>query len=79
MPEDTSPTAPVETKVKAASIGAGAGVAVAALVNWMLDTYLITPHVTGDLPAPVSVAVPLLVAAGLAWLAGYRAEHSPRP
>lgn len=76
--KSTDATAPVEAKVKAASVGAGAGVAVAELINWALDNYLITPHITGDLPAPVSVAVPLLVAAGLAWLAGYRARHTPR-
>lgn len=71
-------TAPTESKVKAATAGAGAGVAVAELLTWLLDTYVVTPHVTGDLPAPVTVAVPLLVAAGLAWVAGYQARHSPR-
>jgi hypothetical protein len=76
--ESANAKPPTEAKVKAASIGAGVGVAVAELVNWTIDTYLITPHVTGDLPAPVSVAVPLLVATGLAWLAGYRARHTPR-
>lgn len=70
---------PVEAKVKAAATGAGVGVAVAEFVNWVIDRYAITPDVVGDLPAPVSVAVPLLVAAGLAWLAGYRARHTARP
>jgi high-affinity Fe2+/Pb2+ permease len=72
-------TPPTEAKVKAATYGAGAGVAVAELLTWALDNYLITPNVVGDLPAPVSVAVPLLIAAGLAWYAGYRAKHTPRP
>lgn len=72
-------TAPTEAKVKAATVGAGAGVAVAELLTWALDNYVITPNVVGDLPAPVSVAVPVLVAAGLAWWAGYRAKHTPRP
>jgi len=77
--ESAAARPPTETKVKAATAGAGIGVAVAELLTWALDTYVITPHVVGDLPAPVSVAVPLLVAAGLAWVAGYQARHSPRP
>ena len=73
------PNAPVETKVKAATIGAGAGAVIAEFINWILDDYLITPHVTGDLPTPVSGVVLVAVAAGLAWLAGYNAKHTPRP
>lgn len=73
------PSAPVETKVKAAAIGAGTGAVLAEFVCWLLDDYIITPHVTGDLPTPVSAAVLVAVTAGLAWLAGYRARHSPRP
>ncbi len=78
MQYGSPPAAPVEAKVKAATVGAGAGVAVAELATWALDNYLITPGVVGDLPAPVSVAVPLLIASGLAWWAGYRARHTPR-
>lgn len=69
---------PVELKVKAATAGAGAGVAIAELATWVLDAYVITPNVTGDLPRPVSVVVTLAVAAGLAWWAGWRAKHTPR-
>ncbi|MFI7608768.1 hypothetical protein ACIBTV_27160 [Micromonospora sp. NPDC049366] len=78
-PQHAAPQRKVETKVTAAATGAGAGVALAELLCWILDYYLITPKIVGDLPAQVSVAVPLAVAAGLAWIAGYKAKHTHRP
>lgn len=78
-PQHAAPPARVERKVNAAATGAGLGVALAELICWILDFYVITPKVTGDLPAQVSVAVPLAVAAGLAWFAGYKARHTHRP
>lgn len=61
---------PVERKVKAASSGA----AVAGLVLWVLQVYVFA----GDVPDPVVVAVGALVPAVVAWVAGYRAKHTPR-
>lgn len=72
-------SAPVETKVKAGTLGAGAGAIVAEAINWALDQYVITPNVTGDLPAPLSLFVLLLCTSGVAYLAGFRATHTPRP
>jgi hypothetical protein len=70
--------APTETKVKAATVGAAGGAVLGEFVNWLIDDYLITPDVTGDLPTQVSALV-LLVSAGVAaFLAGWWAKHSPR-
>lgn len=78
-PQHAAPPARVERKVTAAAAGAGTGAVLAQLICWALDNYFITPTVSGDLPAEVSMAVPLAVASGLAWLAGYRARHTHRP
>jgi hypothetical protein len=75
----STPAAPVETKVKASTLGAGAGAIVAEFINWVLDEHVITPGVTGDLPLPVSGLVLLACTSGLAFAAGFRARHTPRP
>lgn len=72
-------TAPVETKVKASAAGAAAGAVIAEFLNWLLDDYLITPAVTGDLPTPVSAVVLLVCSAAVAFAAGYKAKHTARP
>ena len=76
----------VETKVKAATgaaaAGAPLGYAAGELACWLLDAHVLTPGVTGDLPAPVTVFVMAAVASGIsaaaAFAAGYRARHTPR-
>ena len=78
-PRHSAPPTPIERKVHAAATGAGAGVALAQLLCWAIDNYVLTPGTTGDLPAEVSVAVPLAVAYATAWFAGYQARHTPRP
>ncbi|MEV6081101.1 holin [Streptomyces sp. NPDC052069] len=66
--------APVEAKVKAASTGAFlAGLAIAVLNAVAADSSLL-----GPLPSWVQAPVLALVPAGLAWLAGYQARHTPR-
>lgn len=70
--------APVETKVKAATTGAGLGAAAGALACWLVDAYLLTPDVQGDLPPAVAGFVMAAVAAGAAWASGWLAKHSPR-
>ncbi|MEE1738835.1 holin [Streptomyces sp. BE147] len=65
---------PVEAKVKAASTGAFlAGLAIAVLNAVAADSSLL-----GPLPSWVQAPVLALVPAGLAWLAGYQARHTPR-
>ncbi|MEU0634522.1 holin [Streptomyces sp. NPDC005989] len=66
--------APVEAKVKAASAATFlAGLAVAVLNAITADSSLL-----GPLPSWVQAPLLALVPAALAWLAGYRARHTPR-
>ncbi|MGW1546665.1 holin [Streptomyces sp. NPDC002346] len=66
--------APVEAKVKAASIAAFlVGLAVAVLNAIVADTSLLGP-LPGWLQAPVLALVPT----ALVWLTGYQARHTPR-
>ena len=79
-------TAVTEPKVKAAAFGAtggaGTGAILAQFVLWLVDNYLLTPHVEGDVPGPVALFVYLACTAGLAWVvawwAGRRAQHQWR-
>lgn len=65
---------PVEAKVKAASTATFlAGLAIAVLNAVAADSSLL-----GPLPSWVQAPVLALVPAGLAWLAGYQARHTPR-
>lgn len=75
---DAAAPAPIEGKVKAATTGAGIGAALAQLICWALDLYVLTPGTEDGVPAPVSIGVTALIAAGLAYAAGYRAKHTPR-
>ncbi|MFE7360652.1 holin [[Kitasatospora] papulosa] len=66
--------APTEAKVKAASTGAFlAGLAIAVLNAVVADSSLL-----GPLPVWLQAPVLALVPAGLTWLAGYQARHTPR-
>lgn len=60
--------APVHPKVKAATGGAGAGVAVAELVEQGIEAVFYHGHTA---PEPVVALVFLAVPAALAFLAGY--------
>jgi hypothetical protein len=62
---------PIETKVTAATIGA----AVSGLGLWALQTYVFK----GELPLPVTAAVQTIVPAIVAFIAGWLAQHTPRP
>ncbi|WP_371612867.1 holin [Streptomyces clavifer] len=67
-------TAPVETKVKAASTAAFlVGLAIALLNAVAADSSLL-----GPLPAWLQAPVLALVPTALTWLAGYQARHTPR-
>lgn len=70
---------PVERKVKASAAGAGVGAAAGTAAVWLIDTYIHTPGVVGDLPAPVAGLVVTAVAAAVAWVSGWLAKHTPRP
>lgn len=67
-------TAPVETKVKASTaVTLLVGLAAAVLNAVQTDSSLL-----GPLPAWLQAPLLALVPAGLAFLAGYRARHTPR-
>jgi len=66
--------APIETKVTAATVMTFVvGLAAAVLNAVQADSSLL-----GSLPAWLQAPVLALVPAGLAFLAGYRAKHTPR-
>lgn len=67
---------PVESKVIAGTLGAGAGQVITAFVVWLLDAFAFT---RGDVPIPVVAFVGLVITTGLAFAAAYSAPHTPRP
>lgn len=74
----TTKNAATETKVKAGAAGAGLGAAVAGFVVWLVDAHVHTPGVEGDLPPAVTGLIVAGSAAGVAWLSGWLAKHTPR-
>jgi hypothetical protein len=66
---------PVERKVYASTIGAGAGITISNFALWGADA-LWWP---GDaiVPTPVADFVVLVVTIGLTFLGGYFAKHDP--
>jgi hypothetical protein len=63
-------TAPVETKVTAASTAA----AVAGFTMWVLDRWVFE----GDTPTPVRVLIYVLIPGLATFAAGWFARHTPR-
>jgi hypothetical protein len=78
--------APVEGKVKAATVGAAGGGAVGAFVLWLLGVFIWGAPGDADsatlaisaVPAPVAGVVLLGIPALVAYGAGYRAKHTRR-
>jgi hypothetical protein len=79
-------SAPTEAKVKASSVGAAVGGAVATFALWLLGCVLWGAPWDADaadvailaVPSPVAALVVLGVPAGVAYAAGWRARHTPR-
>jgi hypothetical protein len=67
---------PVERKVYAASIGAGAGLTVSNFALWAADS-IWWPSPDANVPDPVAGFVELVVTVGLAFLGGWLAKHDP--
>jgi hypothetical protein len=65
---------PIESKVKGATAGSGAGVIIVYFVLWLLDTYVFK---TTEIPDPV-VAIVSLIPIGLTFLGGYISKHTAR-
>lgn len=62
---------PVNPKVTAATIGAGAGTIVSEFVIWTADEVFWNGPATPDVPAPVAAFITLVVASALAFAAGW--------
>lgn len=67
---------PVERKVYAATIGAGAGLTISNFALWAADTVW-WPSPDANVPDPVAGFVELIVTVGLAFLGGWLAKHDP--
>lgn len=78
--DPTTTGGPVETKVAAATGGAGVGAVVGGLIVYLLDqlVYTGTGRWPDDVPLIVTTAITVLLGALGAWLAGYRAPHTAR-
>jgi hypothetical protein len=70
--------APVETKVKAATGGASIGGLLAGLVILLLKKYVFNGTIDPVLEGEIYIAAPAVLAGLPAFLAGYRAKHTPR-
>lgn len=74
-----STTAPVETKVKAATAaGAGSAAVITPFVIWVVDALAFNGDAAPDVPLPVVGVIGLVVTGVSAFVAGYWARHSPR-
>lgn len=70
--------APTELKVRAATVGAGAGVVIADFVLWMIDAQWYHGDASPEVPYPISAFVLLAVTVGLTYASGWYARHTPR-
>lgn len=82
-----SATAPIESKVYAATVGTGAGAIVSAFVLWLLGVTVwgvaFTANAATDaiaaVPAPISGMVGLLITVAGSFAGGYLGDHTERP
>ena len=70
-------TRPVAAKVKAATIGAGAGAIVSEFVVWAADEIFWNGPADPPVPGPVSGFISLVVVAGLTFAAGWLKKSAP--
>ena len=73
-----TPSAPVERKVKAATAAAGGTAGAVSAIVLALLTYL-WPHMNAGYKFEIAAAAPGILAGAGAFIAGYRARHTPRP
>jgi len=67
---------PVERKVYAGTIGAGAGLTISNFALWVADQ-IWWPADNTEIPLPVAGVIELLVTTGCAFLFGWLAKHDP--
>ncbi|MEV4197000.1 hypothetical protein [Micromonospora globbae] len=71
---------PIESKVKAATAGAGGSAAVITpAVLWVIDELWFNGAAAPDVPLPLVGIVGLVVTGVCAFVAGYWAKHTARP
>jgi hypothetical protein len=68
-------SAPIESKVVAASGATAVSAALTGVTLWALETYVFN----GELPAPVWMAAQTVIPAGCSFVAGWVTKHTPRP
>jgi hypothetical protein len=79
--------APIESKLYAALIGGAVGLKATGLLLWVVGVYLFNGprNATGDaaaraaVPTSIADAIGGIVTLGCLFLAGYLANHTPRP
>lgn len=82
-----SMNAPIESKVKASAVGAGAGAAVGSAVLWLLGVLVWDAPNSAEaandamaaVPGPIAAVVLFGVASAVSFLAGRAARHTFRP
>lgn len=67
---------PVERKVYASTIGAGAGLTVSEFALWIVDR-IWWPADNADVPLPVAGFVSLVTTVAFTFIAGWLAKHDP--
>ena len=68
---------PIERKVYAGTLGAGAGTAISGIIIYTMDS-IWWPSPTEEVPTPVAAFISLVVITGLSFLSGWLAKHTPR-
>jgi hypothetical protein len=68
--------APVETKVTAATAGAGVGAVLSTFILWALDALVFKG---AGVPEALVGVVTVVVSALSAYIAGWQAKHTTRP
>lgn len=80
LPTSAPGPAPIESKVKAATVGAGGSAAVVTpAVLWLVDELWFNGAAGPDVPLPLVGLVGLVVTGVCAFIAGYWARHTSRP
>jgi hypothetical protein len=72
--------APVESKVKAATVaGAGSAAVITPFVVWVVDELFYAGSAPPEVPLPLVGLIGLIVTGICAFVGGWYARHTPRP
>ncbi|MEU4781869.1 hypothetical protein [Micromonospora sp. NPDC023633] len=77
---EASAPSPIETKVKAATVGgAGSAAVITPAALWLIDELWFNGTAAPDVPLPLVGLVGLVVTGVCAFVGGYLARHTARP